>query len=128
MVGKNNRTTAAHGGTVFGGRQLIQQAFWQYAAEEAGAAALISLTPGASWPEPCAWMPGFRAKLSPGSNPIRAASGEDWLTSRDKRELTGKKGGVGRYTKGQKAPFLRTARLARAASVRKTAGKRRRRV
>ena len=23
MVGKNNRTTAAHGGTVFGGRQLI---------------------------------------------------------------------------------------------------------
>jgi len=65
MVGKNNRGMTAHNGTMFDDRQPIQQAFWQYAAEEAGAAAQSSLAPKASWTKPCAWMPSLRAKQTP---------------------------------------------------------------
>lgn len=105
MVGRGNCTMTVHGRRIFGSRQPIQQAFWQYAAEEAGVAAQSSLAPGSSWAKPCAWMQGFRAKLSPDSDLIRASAGEDWLYSGAKEGIQAKNGGIGGRVRGKRPLF-----------------------
>lgn len=70
-----------------------------------------SSTPGTSWAEMCAWMPGFRAKLSLDSDLIRAVAGKVWLYSGAKEGLQAKNGSVDGRVRGVKAPFFRTARL-----------------
>ena len=77
MVGRDNCTTAAHGGTMVDDRQLIQETFVESATEKAVAAVHNSCSPGTFMAELCACMPGFRAKLSPGLDLIRAAPGEE---------------------------------------------------
>ena len=77
MTGKDNCKTAAHGGTMLDDRQPIQETFGESAAEKAVATVHNSCSPGTSRAEPCACMPGFRAKLSPGSALTRAAAGKE---------------------------------------------------
>ena len=128
MAGKDNCTTAAHGGTMFDDRQPIQETFGESVAEKAVAAVHNSCTPGASRAELCAWMPGLRTKLSPDSDLIRTATGKNgWYLKRKEGDHTGKRRRC-RVSRGQNTPILHTARLVWAASVGKTAGKRRRRV
>ena len=54
----------------------------------------------------CAWMPGFRAKLSPDSDLIRAVAGKVWLYSGAKEGLQAKNGSVDGRVRGVKAPFF----------------------
>ena len=128
VAGKGNCTTAAHGGTLFGSETANAENIRRSAVAEVVIAVHNSCTPGASRAELCAWMPGIRTKLSPGSCLSRAAPGENgWYFNRKEGDHAGKRRRC-RVSRGQKAPILHTARLTRAASVRKTAGKRRRRV
>jgi len=84
--------------------------------------------PGHPGRETCVWMPGFRAKLSPGLDLIRAAPSENgWCLKRKEGDHAGKRRRC-RVSRGQNTPILHTAKLTRAASGRKTAGKRRRHV
>ena len=94
------------GGTMFDDRQTIQRRCRQHTAAGAGAAAQSSLAPRASGADLYAWMPGFRAKLSPGSDLIRAAAGKDWLYSGVKEGIQAKNGSVGGRVTGKKAPFF----------------------
>lgn len=59
---------------------------------------------------------------------IQAATGEDWQHFVEKEAFALENGGVGGRVRGKKPIFLCTAKLALAASIGKTAGKRRRRV
>ena len=105
MVGKNNRGMTAHNGTMFDDRQPIQQAFWQYAAEEAGRS---------STEQPCSQ--GFLDKAmcldaeSPGKTDsdldfIQAATGEDWQHFVEKEAFALENGGVVGHTRGKKPLF-----------------------
>ena len=122
MTGKDNCTTAAHGGTMFDDRQTIQRRCRQHTAAQS------SLAPRASGADLYAWMSGFRAKLSPGSDLIRAAAGKDGPYSGEKEDIQTKNGGVSGCTTEQKPLCLRALRLTWATSGRKTADKSRRRV
>ena len=120
--------TTAHGEVTFGDKKLIsahmndaQQQMW---AQQRGAALLLGF-PGQSC-GPGGW--GGRAKHSPSLDLIRAVAGKNWLYSGSKEASQAKNGGVGRRTRGKKPLFLRTTRLAWAASGSKTAGKSWRRV
>ena len=128
MVGKDNCSTAAHGGTMVDNRQPIQETFGESTAEKAVAAVHNRCSPGPFRAELCAWMPSFRAKRSPDSDLIRAATGIIWLYSGSKEGIRAKNSSVDGHVRGKKAPFFRTARLIWAAFSRKTAGKSRRRV
>ena len=77
MVGGENRGMTPHSRTLLCSRQLIQETFGESEAEKAVAAVHNSCSPGTFMPELCACMPGFRAKLSPGLDLIRAAPGEE---------------------------------------------------
>ena len=99
MTGKDNCTTAAHGGTMFDDRQTIQRRCQQHTAAQS------SLAPRASGADLYAWMPGFRAKLSPGSDLIRAAAGKDWLYSGVKEGIKAKNGSVDGRVREKKPLF-----------------------
>ena len=100
-----------HSSTEFGGRQLIQRPFRRSTAADVDTAAHNRFTTGTIRTEMCAWMPGFRAKLSLDSDLIRAVAGKVWLYSGAKEGLQAKNGSVDGRVRGVKAPFFRTARL-----------------
>ena len=106
MVGGESREMTPHSSTEFGGRQLIQRPFRRSTAADVGTAAHNSFTTGTIRTEMCAWMPGFRAKLSPDSDLIRAAAGKDWLYLGEKEGIQAKNGSVVGRVRGKKAPFF----------------------
>ena len=111
MVGGENRGMTPHSRTLLCSRQLIQETFVESATEKVVAAVHNSCSPGTFMAELCACMPGFREKLSPDLDLIRAAPGIIWLYSGAKEGLQAKNGSVDGCVRGVKAPFFRTARL-----------------
>ena len=110
-MGGESRGMTPHSSTEFGGRQLIQRPFRRSTAADVDTAAHNRFTTGTIRAEMCAWMPGFRAKLSLDSDLIRAVAGKVWLYSGAKEGLQAKNGSVDGRVRGVKAPFFRTARL-----------------
>ena len=76
------------------------------ATEKVVAAVHNSCSPGTFMAELCACMPGFREKLSPDLDLIRAAPGIIWLYSGAKEGLQAKNGSVDGRVRGVKAPFF----------------------
>ena len=111
MMGKDNCSTAAHGWTMVDNRQPIQETFGESTAEKAVAAVHNRCSPEPFRAELCAWMPRFRAKCSPDSDLIRAATGIIGLYSGAKEGIQAKNGSVDGRVRGVKASILHTARL-----------------
>ena len=106
MVGGENRGITPHSRTLFSGKQPIQRPFRRSTAADVDTAAHNRFTTGTIRTEMCAWMPGFRAKLSPDSDLIRAVAGKVWLYSGAKEGLQAKNGSVDGRVRGVKAPFF----------------------
>ena len=128
VAGKGNCTTAAHSRTGFDSRQPIQWRCLQYAATEAGTAAHNRFTPRPSRSGDVCLDAGTPGETVSEFRPHLGCTGRDRLYFGKKRWSCGKSAMLAGVGKSEKPPILHTARLVWAASVGKTAGKRRRRV